>query len=206
MRKQVRILRIDPELQALSTPISAEEYRTLEDSIQLNGCLEPLTVWNRTIVDGYKRYAICVKYSIPFAVERMDFDSRDAAAGWLIEQQLSRPGLGAYERAEIVLRYGPFLQKRMIRRKAAPVNGLIAESLCEGVAKGPDRKSRGKTRDRLAAMAGVSHGTLDKVKLIDVYGDEAIKARVRCGELSIHRAFCILWKKKNAWRLGGLSG
>ena len=35
--------------------------------------------------------------------------------------------------------------------------------------------------------------------------DEAIKARVRCGELSIHRAFCILWRKKNAWRLGGLS-
>ena len=97
MRKQVRILRIDPELQALSSPISTEEYRELEDSIQLNGCLEPLTVWNRTIVDGYKRYAICVKYSIPFAVERIDFDSRDTAAGWLIERQLSMPGLGAYE-------------------------------------------------------------------------------------------------------------
>ena len=206
MRKQVRILRIDPELQALSPPISPEEYRMLEDSIQLSGCLEPLIVWNRTIVGGYKRYAICLKYSIPFAVERIDFDSRDAAAGWLIERQLSRPGLGSYERAEIVLRYAPFLRKRMIRRKAAPLNGPIAEALCEGARKAPDNsRNSGKIRERLARMAGISHGTLDKVKLIEVYGDEAIKARVRDGELSIHRAFCILWKKKNAWRLGGVS-
>ena len=205
MRKQVRILRVDPELQALSAPISTEEYRKLEDSIQMNGCLEPLTVWNKTIVDGYKRYAICVKYSIPFAVERIDFDSRDAAAAWLIENQLSTPGLGAYERAEVVLRYAPFLRKRMIRQRITSVNSMVAESLCEGARKVPVKRNNGKMRDRLAEMAGISHGTLDKVKLIEVYGDEAIKARVRCGELSIHRAFCILWRKKNAWRLGGLS-
>ena len=205
MRKQVRILRIDPELQALSSPISKEEYQKLEDSIRLNGCLEPLTVWNRTIVDGYKRNAICVKYSIPFAVERIDFDSRDAAAGWLIEHQLSMPGLGAYERAEVVLRYAPFLRKRMIRHRIPSANGMVAESLCEGAHKAQVKRNNGKMRDRLAEMAGISHGTLDKVKLIDIYGDEAIKARVRCGELSIHRAFCILWRKKNAWRLGGLS-
>ena len=55
MRKQIRSLRVDPDLRNLSPPMDPDEYRRLEDSLRLKGCMEPLTIWNKTIVDGHKR-------------------------------------------------------------------------------------------------------------------------------------------------------
>ena len=179
MKKQMRELRIDPDFQSLSPQMDAEEWMALEDSIRAHGCVEPVAVWNKTIVDGHKRYAICQKYGIPFAVQKMEFESKNEAARWILSRLLSCPGMSKYERAEIILRYA------------------------ESARRGP---KQGKTRERLARMAGVSHGTLDKVKYIGEYGDQVIIGKLRRGELSIHRAFCIVWRQKNAWRLGGLSG
>ena len=180
MRKQIRSLRVDPDLQKLSPPMDPDEYRCLEDSLRQRGCMEPLTVWNKTIVDGHKRYAICQQYGIPFAVQNRDFADKADAARWLLERRLSC-AVSRYERAEAALQYAPYLRKTKGHAKGCCV----------------------RTRDRLAGMAGVSHGTLDKVKYICVNGDEAIRSRVRRGELSIHRAYRIVWKLKNAWRLGG---
>ncbi len=195
MKKQMRELRVDPDLQGLSRQMDAEEWMTLEDSIRTHGCVEPLAVWNKTIVDGHKRYVICQKYGIPFAVQRLEFESRDEAARWILGRLLSCPGLGKYERAEIILRYAPFLHKKAEQRKPITLSAGLNQR----------RPKQGKTRERLARMAGVSHGTLDKVEYIGKYGDQAIIGKLRRGELSIHRAFCILRKRKNAWRLGGLS-
>ena len=180
MRKQIRSLRVDPELRNLSLPMDPDEYRRLEDSLRLMGCVEPLTIWNKTIVDGHKRYAICQRYGIPFAVQNRDFADKADAARWLLEQRLPCAA-SRYECAEYALRYAPYLHKAEKQEKGHCI----------------------RTRDRLAGMAGVSHGTLDKVKYICIYGDEAIKARARRGELSIHRAYRIVWNRKNAWRLGG---
>ena len=196
MKKQMRELRIDPDFQSLSPQMDAEEWMALEDSIRAHGCVEPVAVWNKTIVDGHKRYAICQKYGIPFAVQKMEFESKNEAARWILSRLLSCPGMSKYERAEIILRYAPFLHKKTEQRK--PIT-LSAESARRG-------PKQGKTRERLARMAGVSHGTLDKVKYIGEYGDQVIIGKLRRGELSIHRAFCIVWRQKNAWRLGGLSG
>ncbi len=195
MKKQMLELRIDPDLQSLSPQMDAVEWTALENSIRAHGCVEPVAVWNKTIVDGHKRYAICQKYGIPFALQRLEFESRDEAARWILGRRLSCPGMSKYERAEIILRYAPFLRKRAEVRKPTTF----------GAGPIPGRLKQGKTRDRLARMAGVSHGTLDKVKYIGKHGDQAIIGKLRRGELSIHRAFCILWKRKNAWRLGGLS-
>ncbi len=195
MRKQVCELRIDPDFQNLSPQMDAEEWRALEDSIRAHGCSEPLTVWNKTIVDGHKRYAICQKYAIPFSVQRLEFENRDEAARWILKRLLSCPDMGRYERAEIVLRYAPFLRGKAEAGKRIPAG---AESAQRGA-------NQGRTRERLAKMAGVSHGTLDKVKYIGENGDQAIIGKLRRGELSIHQAFRILWRRKNAWRPGGLS-
>lgn len=64
------------------------------------------------------------------------------------------------------------------------------------------------TRDKLAKMAGVSHGTLDKVKLLDARADEETKKKLRTGEISIHRAYTDLMNKEHEgeFRICGCCG
>ncbi len=121
-----------------------------------------------------------------------------------LERRLAEPGLRAYERAEIVLLYAPFLRKPSKRRWMTLAGCVPPGSESGGACDEPADIYRGRTRERLARLAGVSHGTLDKVKFINTNGDEAIKAKVRRGELSIHRAFVMLRRQKNAWRMGKL--
>lgn len=69
MEKKLYDLEIDPELQALIPPLSADEYEMLEESILRNGCDTPLIVWHSVIVDGHNRYEICQRHRIPFSIE-----------------------------------------------------------------------------------------------------------------------------------------
>ena len=60
---------------------------------------------------------------------------------------------------------------------------------------------QGYTRNVMAAMAGVSHGNMDKAKRIMESADEETKDRLRRGELSIHRAYTALTKARTQQEL-----
>ena len=113
LMKELRELTIDPEFRDLIPPLAEEERRILEESIVANGCESPLTIWNDTIVDGHNRYDICRKHSIPFAVLEKDFADRDAALLWMIQTQLGRRNLTAYQKSELALRFEPLMSKQL---------------------------------------------------------------------------------------------
>ena len=54
----IHSLKIDAEFKNLLVP-QRQEYEQLETNIKQQGCLEPLTIWNRIIIDGHKIY---IKY------------------------------------------------------------------------------------------------------------------------------------------------
>ena len=193
MEKKLYDLRIDPELRDLIPPLSDEEHRMLEDSIVRDGCDTPLIVWNGTIVDGHNRYDICRKHGIPFAVEEKDFPDKDAAMFWMLEHQLARRNLAPYQRAEIMLKYEPILRKDAAKRQATSTGGA-APQLRPNLAEA-DRKPY--TRDQLAKLAGVSHGTLDKVKKLSADADEETKEKLRSGKMSVHKAYTKLVNKEH---------
>ena len=49
---------INPDLQTLIPPLTAEEYAQLEANLLADGCHDPLIVWQeeQTLLDGYNRY------------------------------------------------------------------------------------------------------------------------------------------------------
>ncbi len=204
MRKQVWMLKTDREFSAFSPPLSEEELRALEDSIRREGCKEPLVVWNKTIIDGYKRYDICNEYGIPFAVRNMEFEGRDDAVRWTLLMRLSRPGMKAYERAQVVLGYAPYLRKVPKHRRKVLFRELMPGDMSERGTEEQSDGCGGRLREQLAGLANVSHGTLDKVKYIEENGDEMLKAEARQGFYSIHRAYNIIRKQENAWKMGSL--
>ena len=52
-------LKIDPEFQNQTPPLTDDEYKQLAENILKEGkLLSPLIVWNNTLVDGHNRYEI----------------------------------------------------------------------------------------------------------------------------------------------------
>ena len=189
MEKRLYELKVDSDFANLIPPLQDTELSMLTASILANGCEMPLVVWNGVIVDGHNRYRICRENGIPFAIEEKKFESREAAEVWLVRNQLGRRNLSDYQKCELVLpleeRLKAEAEKRMLFGKEQPPDPV--PNLAQGLS---------RTRDALAAMAGVSHGNLDKAKKIMESADEETKGQLRRGELSIHRAYSALTQAK----------
>lgn len=78
----------------LLDPLSREEKEQLERNLVLDGCRDPLVVWEvdgKTIlIDGHNRYEICQRLAIPFEVFPKQFESEDEAADWIDANQEGR--------------------------------------------------------------------------------------------------------------------
>ena len=83
-----QILFTDPVFECLSVPMKDDEKEELENSIIRNGCFDPIITWNGTILDGHKRYRICVYEEIAFKTEEMKIKDRDEAIIWLCSKRL----------------------------------------------------------------------------------------------------------------------
>lgn len=88
--KGFQALRIDPEFRMLAPPLRKEERQKLELNLSVDGCREPILVWNDKILDGHNRYEICNRLHIPYAVCTLAFDCRAAAIAWVCSSRLKR--------------------------------------------------------------------------------------------------------------------
>jgi anti-sigma-K factor RskA len=96
---------IDPEFKGLIQPLSADERQQLEHNITTEGeCREAIILWGKIIVDWHNRYEICTRHGIEFGIREMEFESRDAAKIWILNEQLGRRNLHEAARIEIVLK------------------------------------------------------------------------------------------------------
>jgi len=91
-------IKVKSELQNFITPLSEDSREQLEENIKLNGCLDPLTLWEKkggdlVLVDGHNRYQICSQHDIPFKVRIIRFGSEEEAKDWMINHQLGRRNL-----------------------------------------------------------------------------------------------------------------
>ena len=92
-------LKIDPEFQNQTPPLTDDEYKQLEENILKEGKLiSPLIVWNNILVDGHNRYAILQKHpEIYFSTMPLPFESREEVLAWICKNQLgaAQPHPGA---------------------------------------------------------------------------------------------------------------
>ena len=90
-----RVLKIDPEFQNKIPPLTADEFKQLEENIMDAGeVYEPITVWNNTIIDGHNRYKIVLMHpGIRWRVREANFADKWEAFGWMYKNQLGRRNL-----------------------------------------------------------------------------------------------------------------
>ena len=82
-------LKIDPEFEEKIPPLTEDEFLLLEQNIVADGeVLDPLIIWNNTILDGHNRYRILKKHpEIPFKIFPKEFPDKYAAIAWICRNQ-----------------------------------------------------------------------------------------------------------------------
>lgn len=163
-------LQINKEFKELIPPLSADEYKQLEENILTDGCREPLVIWNSTIVDGHNRYNICTENDIPFDTVEKNFNGREEVIHWIILNQFGRRNLTVVQRSELALRLKPILKEKAKSNKIAAMSEARkenpknkAEQFCQNSDKTDIPVD---TKTDLAKIAGVSHDTIWKTEKI----------------------------------------
>jgi site-specific DNA-methyltransferase (adenine-specific) len=176
-------LTIDPEFAALIPPLEHEEREQLEKNILADGCRDPLTAWQGTLVDGHNRHDICTKRGIAFEVCEIEFADRDEAKVWMINNQLGRRNLPPYVRVDLAI-----ARSGAIEAKAKANLERSGKEFGKGSQKSANPIEPIDTRAEIAAIAGVSHDTVAKVKKIKDKASPEVIAKLRANEISINQA------------------
>lgn len=191
------MLRIDPEFKSLIPPLSADEYKQLEENIVAEGIRDPLVVWevpngDQIILDGHNRFEIAAKHGgIHFEVKKIHFadHDRERAIAWICNNQLGRRNLPLVDRVLLTDRKKDALSKIAKgniggdRRSEA-----YRESSVRIHANDNNVEDRsGRTDYKIAKEAGTSEDTVRKVR--DIAKHPELLEEVRSGERSINSAY-----------------
>ena len=189
---------IDKEFQALIPPLSADEKQQLESNIAADGCRDPLVMWNGTLIDGHNRYEICTRLDLPFQVVCHDFNSRDDATEWIINNQFGRRNLSDYQRGVLALRMKPIIEARAKEqqlRKSESVSEISHEQTpdiftneVQPVAPVEVLKPAIRTDEAVASLANISSNTIRKIEQIEKVAAPEVKEWAAAGEVSINLA------------------
>lgn len=182
-------LTVDPDLRDLLIfPGDNHEQRVkmLEAQIIEEGCRDPIVVWRETgiIVDGNTRYDICLRNNIPFAVVFMHFDSKSEAMQWAKENQANRRNMTTPQSIEVTHKI-----EGQIRAEAEERLHLSQGRGKKGVPNLAQVSENGRSRDKLADMAGVGHTTYQKGTHILDNAPEPIKQAWKSEALSTDAAY-----------------
>jgi|688.fasta_scaffold136060_3 N6-adenosine-specific RNA methylase IME4 len=173
---------IDPEFKALIPPLAPEELAQLEANILQDGCRDPLVTWQGTLIDGHNRHAICTKHGIEFETVAMEFADRSHVKEWIIRNQFGRRNLLPYVRTELALE----LEKTIAARSRQGKRTDIPKD--DNFFQKSEKSEPLNATKELAAIAGVSHDTVAKVKKIIAKAAPEVKAKLASGEISINQA------------------
>ena len=135
------------------------------------------------LIDGHNRYEICTRLGIKFDTVEVEFDSRDDAKIWIIENQFGRRNLQPYTKTNLALQLEPLIAKK------AKANQGTRTDICQISDKCIETID---TKKEIAKVADVSHDTVAKVKVINKAKEAGkvspeVIAKLHSGAVSINR-------------------
>jgi hypothetical protein len=153
--------------------LSDEEFADLEKLILKDGkILQPLLLWNNTLVDGHNRYAIALKNNLPFTTKDIQFKNEQEAYLWIKENAISQRNLSDYAKYELIKDIESVLKKEAKERQSLAGKGIKVE----------DKKT---VREEMAKKIDVSPSQLRKLKKFDETASKEQKKKAREGKIRI---------------------
>lgn len=173
---------IDTEFKNLIPPLTADEYAGLEESILREGCRDAIVLWGETIIDGHNRYEICTKHGIYFRTVQKEFEDRNAAKLWMMQNQLARRNLNDFQRIEITHKCEDAV-KAKARERMEEGRNQYTDSPKEKIPEGK------QARDELGKMAGVSGKTYEHAVTVLETAPAPVVEATRRNDISINAAY-----------------
>lgn len=183
--KKPPTLTIDPEFKTLIPPLQPQERTLLEASIKADGCRDPIVAWNHDgkliVIDGHNRFEICTANRVSYKTTEMRFDERLAAKIWIVNNQFARRNLTDTQRMDLALALEPLIAAR--GKEHQRLGGRYKAS--------QNSEKPVDTYREVAKLAGVSHDTIAKYKIIlDRGSEEAIRELRKPGSrTSVHKEY-----------------
>jgi DNA modification methylase len=173
------MIEIKEEFKKLIPALTAEEFKQLEENILKDGIRDPLVLWNGYLIDGHNRYQIAFKHGLEYKTIDKEFKDESEVKEWMINNQFGRRNLSNYQRSVLALELESVFSKRAKKQQGQrnDIKPTLAES------------KPIETRKELSKIANVSHGTLDKVKVIESKATPEVKAQLSTGEVSINQIY-----------------
>lgn len=171
----MQFIKIDKDFQNLLRPLTAEEFKSLEDSIKQDGCLRPVELWNGYIVDGHNRYSICMKNDIPF--EQVDvtekFETKSDVMKWIVQNQRARQTGRQLSKTELA-QMAMVVEKQVAVEAAEKMQSTLKQNTASSNLN--ERSEPIRTASKAAESIGVSENTYRDMKLVVEKGsDEQIE-------------------------------
>ena len=147
-----------------------DEYQALKDSIETIGVLNPITLFEGMVLDGWHRYSAANETGIhcPSALLAEDADPRD----FVLAQNKARRNLTAGQRATAVTSVYRWVPAHR------PNNSAVTAGLL-------------KTTKELADIAGVGTRTIEQAKAVQSGGVQAVQDAVKTGAVSVETAAAV---------------
>ena len=174
------MIEIKEEFKKLIPPLTAEEFKQLEQNCLDEGIREKIITWNGFIIDGHNRFEIATRWNLEYQTESKSFKDENDVKEWMINNQFGRRNLSNYQRSVLALQLESVFSERAKEqqvRKPEFVKQISAE------------QKPIETRKELAKVANVSHDTIAKVKKIEAVATPEVKAQLSTGEISINQAY-----------------
>ena len=169
-------IHVDKEFEALSLGVGEEEEQLLRESLESEGCRDPIIVLanDGAILDGHRRFRICGELDIPFRTKALRFETTQAAINWIVLEQLAKRSLTAEQRS--YLRGKRYLSEVSSAGRPCKNTEKNAENNGETVS-----PLSGKTDKRLAAEYGVADRTIKSdaafTRAVDALAEVAPEAK-----------------------------
>lgn len=168
-------LQIDPEFKALIPKLRKSELLQLESNLMTDGCREPIITWNGIIVDGHKRYELCHRHGIPFRIQEMEFDCREAVIAWICSNQLGRRNISEETRKYLIGIQYSTEKIAAGKRNSRGVNQYTVEDRVSHIDEPDAADIRHKTAARIADEHHISYATVQKYSNYSKALDEIAK-------------------------------
>ena len=115
-------IRIDETIRRTLIPLRDDELQLLEQSVLAEGIRDPLVAWNRNgeyvLLDGHHRYELAQKHGLTFSTIGLQFNNREEAIQWVLQNQLARRNLTDEQRTLIIGRLYNQVKREPLQRSS----------------------------------------------------------------------------------------
>ncbi len=166
-------------LSAAFPRMADDEFQELKDSIEISGVLNPISLLNGMVLDGWHRYSAATELGMdcPAVVLGDDIDPRD----FVLAQNKARRNLTASQRASAVtavFQWRPHGDQRSAVTADRPNRPAMTAELP-------------KTTKELAAIAGVGTRTIEQAKAVHAGAVQEVQDAVKVGAVTVETAAAV---------------